>query len=143
MTVNRKAELQAALVAQLETALAGQGVDGADVPVLTSVATGAVQMHVRLDGWSFHQGAGGAGRFDKYAFIGHVFCEESAEEADEIIDQEGEALRVQNLIIDALDRWRPLSGEGLIEHIRSTGGEDETPGVYHGVSRFEATIEGT
>ena len=143
MTVHLKAELQAALVAELSGALAGQGFEAGDIPVLTEVAVGPAQIHVRIDGWSFHQGGGRAGRFDKYAFMVHVFCEESAEEADEIVDQKVEALRVQNLIINALDDWAPLNGEGLIEHIRSTEGGDDAPGVYHGVSRFEATIEGT
>ena len=63
--------------------------------------------------------------------------------SDEIIDPEAESLRVQNLVIDALDDWRPLNGEGLIEHIRTTEGAEESPGVYHGVSRFEATTEGS
>ena len=157
MTVHKRWELQAALVAHLEEALADYGIASEDtdddvdgdlervtgpVPVLTDVTEAAHQFFVRIDGFAFIQGTGASGRVDRYPFMVHVFCAATSDQGDAIIDPEAKGLQVQNLILSALDGFQPFAGAGRIEHRSSTDVPDDNSALYHGVSRFMALITG-
>lgn len=145
MTRHRVPELKDAIKAQLAAALVGAGVGDeapGDVPVLTEVTEEDHQIHVRVDDWDFLQGAGGAGRHDTYHFKIHVFAKDADPTSDDIVDAMGEAMRVENLCIGALDGWPPLEDGGAIKHLRSADAGDDDPDTHHRLSRFTLILEG-
>lgn len=149
MTIHQRWELQAALVAHLQASLAGQAVppddpeeDAGDVPVLTEITEDPHQLFVRLDGFGVLQGGGGAGHLDRHTFMAHVFCVDTADDSDVIVDGAEEVARIQALVVSALDGWEPLEGASGIEHISSNDAPDDDPATHHGVSRFKVMIHG-
>jgi len=148
MSVHKRWELQKALTAHLTAALANEGLPDADgdptgIPVETDVLETNPQLFVRLDGFTVLQGAGGsAGHIDRHTFMAHVFCADTADSSDDIVDGEEEVARVQSLVVGALEDWEPLEGASGIEHISSSDAPDDDPATQHGVSRFKVMIKG-
>lgn len=145
MTRHLVPELKEAIKARLTAALIGQGIadeDPVDVPVFTEVTEEDHQIHVRVDGWSVLQGTGGAGRFDSYDFMVHVFAKDAALDSDYIVDAAGEALRVEAICLAALDGWHPLEDNGRIDHLRSADAGDDDPDTHHRLGRYKAILEG-
>ncbi len=149
MTVQKRWELQEALVARLVAELAGHGVSSEtheeltdDVPVVTDVTECDYQLFVRLDGFGVLHGGGGAGHIDRHTFMAHVFCVDTASDSDIIVDGAKKVARIQALVVSALDCWEPLCGASGIEHITSNDAPDEDPAIHHGVSRFKVMIHG-
>lgn len=149
MTVQKRWDLQKALVVQLEGSLAEQAIPSDDpdvltgnVPVETDVTEDDHQLFVRLDSFGLLQGGGGAGHIDRHTFMAHVFCDNTASDSDIIVDGAEEVARIQALVVDALEGWEPLEGASGIEHISSTDAPDEDPTTHHGVSRFKVMIHG-
>lgn len=146
MTKHLVPELKQAIKAHLAAVLVGEGIadeEGpVDVPVFTEVTEEDHQVHVRVDGWSFLQGTGGAGRFDRYDFMVHVFAKDAATDSDVIVDAAGEAERIENLCMAALDDWQPFESGGRIEHLRSADPGDDDPDTHHRLGRYKAILEG-
>lgn len=149
MTVQKRWDLQEALVAHLEGILAEQAIPPDDpdeatgnVPIETDVTEADHQLFVRLDGFGVLQGGGGAGHIDRHTFMAHVFCVDTASDSDIIVDGAEEVARIQALVVSALDGWEPLEGASGIEHITSNDAPDEDPAIHHGVSRFKVMIHG-
>lgn len=149
MTVQKRWELQAALVAHLEGVLVGKAIPPDDpdeaagnVPVETDITEGGQQLFVRLDGFGVLQGGGGAGHIDRHTFMAHVFCGDTATDSDTIVDGAEQVARIQSLVVAALDGWEPLEGASGIEHISSNDAPDDDPRTHHGVSRFKVMIHG-
>ena len=148
MTVHKRWELQAAITDLLTIDLAEQGLetdegsDRPDIRIYDTDTENSDQLFVRLDGFAFNQGTGSAGRFDQYPFMVHVFCRENGGDSDLIHNEVKEVLRVQNLIISALDGFQPFEGAGCIQHRSSVDVSDSEPGIHHGISRFVAVITG-
>ena len=148
MTVQKRWDLQKALVEQLIGVLAGQAIPpddpnepAGDVPVETDVTDVAHPLFVRLDGFGVLQGGGGAGHIDRHTFMAHVFCVDPSS-SDILVDGAQEVARIQALIVSALEGWEPLDGASGIEHISSNDAPDEDPAIHHGVCRFKVMIHG-
>ena len=149
MTVQKRWDLQKALVAHLEAALVAQAIPSGDpddltgnVPVATDIIEADHQLYVRLDGFGVSQGVGGAGHIDQYSFMAHVFCVDTASDSDTIVDGAEEVARIQALVVTALDGWDPLEGASGIQHISSNDAPDEDPATHHGMCRFKVMISG-
>jgi hypothetical protein len=149
MTIQNRWELQEALIARLEAALAGQGFppddpedEIGDVPVIVDITESKVPLFVRIDGFAVLQGAGGAGHIDRHSFIAHVFCVNTPSDSDLIVDGGKEVARIQSLVVSALDGWEPLTGASGIEHISTADAPDEDPATHHGISKFKVMIHG-
>ena len=148
MTVQKRWDLQNALVEHLSGVLAGQAMppddpneQAGDVPVETDITDVSHPLFVRLDGFGVLQGGGGAGHIDRHRFMAHVFCMD-ANGSDIFVDGAQEVARIQALMVSALDGWEPLEGASGIEHISSNDAPDEDPATHHGVSRFKVMIHG-
>ena len=149
MTIQKRWDLQEALVAHLAVALTGKAIppedpelEAGDVPVETDVTEADHQLFVRLDGFGVLQGGGGAGHLDRHTFMAHVSCVDSASGSDVIVDGAEQVARIQALVVSALDGWEPLEGASGIEHISSNDAPDDDPNTHHGVSRFKVMIHG-
>lgn len=154
MTIQKRWALQKAVVAHLQSELAGQAIASedpdempGDIPVETNVVETDVteenhQLFVRLDGFGVSQRVGGAGHIDQYSFMAHVFCVDTASDSDTIVDGAEEVARIQALVVAALDGWEPLEGASGIQHISSNDAPDENPATHHGMCRFKVMISG-
>lgn len=137
MTVSQRWPLQQAVWARLSAELAGQGVDGTDVPVFDHVPASPPRLHVRIDGFGVVPGPTNNGRRARHDFIVHVFDENSGPETG---SGTAEIARLQPIIVAALEDWAPLNGATGIKHISTNSAPDEDPLTQHGISRFSTQI---
>lgn len=137
MTVSQRWPLQQAVHAKLTSALLGEGLGGANVPVFDHVPNDPPRLHVRIDGFGVIPGPSHNGRRARHMFMVHVFDENTgADTGTGTI----EIARLQAVIVAALDEWPPFEGATGIEHISSNSADDNDPLTQHGVSRFSTQI---
>lgn len=137
MTIGQSWPLQQAVFARLVEALAGQGIDGADVPVFDHVPQDPARLHVRIDGFFLVPGSVKAGRRGLHRFTVHVFDDQTGARTGAGREQ---VARLQALAVAALEDWPPFPGATAIEHLQSESAPDAEPATQHGVSRFQTYI---
>lgn len=138
MTVERSWDLQVALYARLEAALAGMGAGGADVPVYDHAPEDDPPLFVRIDGGqvldaSFKNKARGAHRLDV-----HVFERPSGQSATERGQRAIKA--VMAAIAAHLRDWRPFPDSQAMRLAEASVFPDEDGVTAHGLMYFRITI---
>lgn len=137
MTVAQRWPLQTAVYARLVAQLAGEGIEGTDVPVFDHVPANPPRLHVRIDGFSIIPGSASNGRRARHDFSVHVFDDNTGTETGAGME---EVARLQPIVVAALEDWSPLVGATGITHISSNSAEDSDPMTQHAVSRFSTHI---
>lgn len=133
MTLAQRWPLQKAIHARLVARLAGQGIDGADVPVFDHVPFEPPRLHVRLDGFTVTPGPASNGHRARHEFRVHVFDDNTGPATGA---GSREVAGLCPIVVGALADWSPLTGATGITHIATTSAAHTDPLSAHALSRF-------
>jgi hypothetical protein len=137
MAVRHEWLLQQAVYQVLTAALVGQAIDGDDVPVFDHVPADPPRLHLRIDGFGVVPGDASNDDRARHEFRVHIFDENTG-------DQTGggnkEVMRLQAIVVAALEDWPPITGATGIMHLSSNSAADDSPQTRHRFSRFSTQI---